>query len=54
VSAHVVVDEDGHGPCGEGSVLDRAAHVLRERFGLSHSTLQVEHHPHADHEDRCD
>jgi cobalt-zinc-cadmium efflux system protein len=54
VSAHVVVDEDAHGPCGEGSVLDRAAHVLRERFGLSHSTLQVEQHSHSGHEERCD
>lgn len=54
VSAHVVVDEGGHGRCGEGSVLDRAGHMLRERFGLSHSTLQVEQHSHAGHEERCD
>jgi cobalt-zinc-cadmium efflux system protein len=54
VSAHVVVDEDAHGPCGDASVLDQAAHVLRERFGLSHSTLQVEHQTHTGHEERCD
>jgi cobalt-zinc-cadmium efflux system protein len=54
VSAHVVVEGDGHGPCGDASVLDRAAKVLRDRFGLSHSTLQVEHHSHAGHEERCD
>ena len=54
VSAHVVVDEGGHGPCGDGSVLDRAARVLRERFGLAHSTLQVEQHSHSGHEERCD
>ncbi|GAA5128515.1 cation diffusion facilitator family transporter [Pseudonocardia adelaidensis] len=54
VSAHVVVDEDGHGPCGEGSVLDRAARLLRDRFGLAHSTLQVEQHSHSGHEERCD
>jgi cobalt-zinc-cadmium efflux system protein len=55
VSAHVVVDgENGHGGCGDGSVLDRAAHTLRERFGLAHSTLQVEHHTHAGHEEHCE
>jgi cobalt-zinc-cadmium efflux system protein len=55
VSAHVVLDGvDGHGGCGDGSVLDQAARTLRERFGLVHSTLQVEHHGHAGHEDHCD
>jgi cobalt-zinc-cadmium efflux system protein len=55
VSAHVVVDGvNGHGGCGERSVLDRAALTLRERFGLAHSTLQVEHHTHARHEERCE
>jgi cobalt-zinc-cadmium efflux system protein len=54
VSAHLVVDASAHRPgCGDGSVLDRAAHLLRERFGLTHSTLQVEHHAHAHHEDPC-
>ncbi|MEJ8278007.1 cation diffusion facilitator family transporter [Pseudonocardia spirodelae] len=53
MSAHVVVDEQVSAHCGDGSVLDRAAHVLRERFGLDHSTLQVEHRAHAGHEDHC-
>jgi cobalt-zinc-cadmium efflux system protein len=54
VSAHLVVDVAGVRPgCGEGSVLDRAARLLRERFGLAHSTLQVEQHAHAHHEDPC-
>jgi cobalt-zinc-cadmium efflux system protein len=55
VSAHVVLNGvDGHGGCGDGSVLDRAARTLRERFGLAHSTLQVEHHAHAGHEESCE
>jgi cobalt-zinc-cadmium efflux system protein len=54
VSAHVVVDDYGHAGCGDASVLDRAARTLRERFGLSHSTLQVEQHAHAGHEEHCD
>ena len=54
VSAHLVVDGATDRPgCGEGSVLDRAAHLLRERFGLTHSTLQVEGHAHTHHEDPC-
>ncbi|OZM76445.1 cation diffusion facilitator family transporter [Pseudonocardia sp. MH-G8] len=54
LSAHLVVEGDGSGPCGDASVLDRAAEVLRDRFGVSHSTLQVEHGAHAGHEERCD
>ncbi|WP_214406447.1 cation diffusion facilitator family transporter [Pseudonocardia lacus] len=52
-SAHLVAEHPVPG-CGDGSVLDRAATVLRERFGLAHSTLQVEHREHAVHESgRC-
>jgi cobalt-zinc-cadmium efflux system protein len=52
VSAHLVVEAGAaRAGCGDGSVLDRAARVLRERFGLAHSTLQVEHHAHSHHED---
>lgn len=54
VSAHVVVDEHAPTRCGAGSVLDDATHLLRERFGLAHSTLQVEEHAHVDHESACD
>jgi cobalt-zinc-cadmium efflux system protein len=56
VSAHLVVDEAtvaGRQECGDNSVLDCAAKLLRERFGLTHSTLQLERHAHAHHEDPC-
>lgn len=54
VSAHVVVAGEAHATCGDASVLDAAARTLQERFGLSHSTLQVEQHAHAGHEERCE
>lgn len=50
VSAHLVVDGVDCVGCGETSVLDKAAAVLCDRFGLAHSTLQVEHATHDDHE----
>lgn len=53
VSAHLVVEEAQPVRCGDASVLDSAAQALRTRFGLTHSTLQVEHHDHADHEHTC-
>lgn len=53
MSAHLVVDEDSQTHCGDASVLDRAGDLLRERFGLAHSTLQVEHGAHVGHEDHC-
>src|SRR5581483_1263452 len=53
VSAHLVVDEAQSLHCGNASVLDAAAHALRTRFGLTHSTLQVEHDDHAGHEHTC-
>lgn len=53
VSAHLVVTGASVVHCGESSVLDAAAAELRTRFGLSHSTLQVEHDEHADHEHTC-
>jgi cobalt-zinc-cadmium efflux system protein len=53
VSAHLVVDEARSLHCGDASVLDTAANVLRTQFGLTHSTLQVEHDDHADHEHTC-
>jgi cobalt-zinc-cadmium efflux system protein len=58
VSAHLVVaaptaacDDGCDGRAG--GVLDPAAAVLRERFGLEHSTLQVEATDHAEHEVAC-
>ncbi len=53
VSAHLVVDEARSLHCGDASVLDTAAKALRHHFGLTHSTLQVEHDDHADHEHTC-
>jgi cobalt-zinc-cadmium efflux system protein len=53
VSAHLVVDEARSLHCGDASVLDAAATALRGHFGLTHSTLQVEHAEHADHEHIC-
>lgn len=53
VSAHLVVEEARSLHCGDASVLDTAAHALRTHFGLTHSTLQVEHHNHTDHEHTC-
>lgn len=50
MSAHLVVDGVDCVGCGETSVLDNAATVLRDRFGLTHSTLQVEHAEHDKHE----
>jgi cobalt-zinc-cadmium efflux system protein len=50
VSAHLVVDGADCLGCGEASVLDQAALMLRERFGLAHSTLQLEDASHDAHE----
>ncbi|WP_252437567.1 cation diffusion facilitator family transporter [Pseudonocardia humida] len=52
-SAHLVVAGPPAAGCGDASVLDRAAAILRGRFALAHSTLQVEHRDHAAHEDSC-
>ncbi len=53
ISAHLVVSEAWSVHCGKTSVLDAAAAELRTHFGLTHSTLQVEHDAHADHEHTC-
>ncbi|ANY08716.1 cation diffusion facilitator family transporter [Pseudonocardia sp. HH130630-07] len=53
MSAHLVVTEELTAHCGDESVLDAATQVLRERFGLDHSTLQVEHAAHVGHENHC-
>jgi cobalt-zinc-cadmium efflux system protein len=54
VSAHLVVNEARAAVhCGETSVLDVAAVQLVDHFGLTHSTLQVEHDDHAGHEHTC-
>jgi cobalt-zinc-cadmium efflux system protein len=56
VSAHLVISEAGctTADCGEHGVLDRATVLLREHFGLHHSTLQIEAVEHADHEQACE
>lgn len=51
LSAHLVVVGVDCVGCGETSVLDRAAAMLGERFGLTHTTLQIEHDTHDEHED---
>jgi cobalt-zinc-cadmium efflux system protein len=51
VSAHLVVDGVACVGCGDSSVLDLAAAMLTERFGLVHSTVQIEHATHDDHEE---
>ncbi|WP_433786878.1 cation diffusion facilitator family transporter [Actinomycetospora sp. CA-101289] len=55
-SAHLVISDDGcaTADCGEHGVLDRATTLLRERFGLEHSTLQIEAVEHSDHEQACE
>lgn len=53
VTAHLVLDQATRVGCGEASVLDRAAATLRERFGLPHSTLQIEDDGHTGHEEPC-
>lgn len=55
VTAHLVVEEAGcaTADCGEHGVLDAATALLEDRFGLHHSTLQVEAAEHAAHESAC-
>lgn len=53
VSAHLVVDEARSLHCGDASVLDVATIELSRHFGLTHSTLQIEHDDHASHEHTC-
>ena len=53
VSAPLVVDEARSLHCGDTSVLDVAAIELGRHFGLTHSTLQIEHDDHASHEHTC-
>ncbi|GAA1857093.1 hypothetical protein GCM10009836_41660 [Pseudonocardia ailaonensis] len=55
LSAHLVVEGPEENATGcDGSVLDRSAALLKERFGLAHSTLQLERHAHTVHESTCD
>jgi cobalt-zinc-cadmium efflux system protein len=53
VSAHLVVDEARSLHCGDASVLDAATLELSQHFGLTHSTLQIEHDDHSSHEYTC-
>ncbi|MDQ5855322.1 MAG: cation diffusion facilitator family transporter, partial [Actinomycetota bacterium] len=53
ISAHLVVDEARSLHCGDASVLDAATLQLSQHFGLTHSTLQIEHDDHASHEHTC-
>jgi cobalt-zinc-cadmium efflux system protein len=47
LSAHLVVRPAGS--LGSGMLLERLQHQLDEQFGIAHTTLQIEHGPHADH-----
>jgi cobalt-zinc-cadmium efflux system protein len=42
LSAHVVADDRASPPVATATILDRLAVVLKEKFKLDHSTLQVE------------
>jgi cobalt-zinc-cadmium efflux system protein len=53
LSAHLVVADEAESGCGS-TVLDRASEALRERFHITHSTLQLEPHAHVGHEHTCD
>lgn len=47
LSAHLVVRPVG--TLGSGLLLERLQHMLDQRFGIVHTTLQIEQGPHADH-----
>jgi cobalt-zinc-cadmium efflux system protein len=47
LSAHLVIRPAGS--LGSGMLLERLQHKLDEQFGIAHTTLQIEHGPHADH-----
>jgi cobalt-zinc-cadmium efflux system protein len=47
LSAHLVIRPAGS--LGSGMLLERLQHLLDEQFGIAHTTLQIEHGPHADH-----
>lgn len=52
-SAHLVVTDAAGAGCGDDSVLDTASTMLRERFGITQSTLQIERDTLCDHEHPC-
>jgi cobalt-zinc-cadmium efflux system protein len=47
LSAHLVIRPAGS--LGSGMLLERLQHQLDEEFGIAHTTLQIEHGPHAAH-----
>jgi cobalt-zinc-cadmium efflux system protein len=47
LSAHLVIGPVGS--LGSGMLLERLQHRLDEQFGIAHTTLQIEHGPHAAH-----
>ncbi|WP_296369047.1 MULTISPECIES: cation diffusion facilitator family transporter [unclassified Pseudonocardia] len=52
-SAHLVLSGGDDAAPDHGRVLDVAAEALREQFGLTHTTLQIEPVTHAGHETIC-
>lgn len=49
LTVHIVVGRPLK-PCADESVLDRAQDLLREKFGIEHTTIQIEPLEHAAHE----
>lgn len=49
LTVHIVVGKPLK-PCAEESVLDSAQEMLREKFGIEHTTIQLEPEEHAAHE----
>jgi len=52
-SAHLVLSDGVVAAPGSGPVLDAASVALRQHFGLTHSTLQLEERAHTAHETTC-
>lgn len=50
LTVHLVTDGHCHGNCDETTLLDRAQTMLATQFGIEHSTIQIEHVDHVQHE----
>ncbi|MFM8644015.1 MAG: cation diffusion facilitator family transporter [Actinomycetota bacterium] len=50
ISAHVVVSETLHNEGRAGWILDELEHRMEEHFGVHHTTFQIEHPEHQNHE----
>ena len=52
-SAHLVLADGINTTQSSGPILDAASDALRQQFGLTHTTLQLEERTHATHETTC-